>query len=250
MEETKTDKPKTSNQIKVIIVGTTGVGKTCLLARYTTGRFLQELPSTCGSSYIQKKIIINNKKYLLNLWDTAGQEKYDSLTKIFTKNANVIILVYSITDKSSFLALDKWLNLVREINNDDFVLGIAANKSDLYLRAQVKDKQGKDYAKKVGAVWRSTSAFEDDKGIDELLNELVTMYIKQDLLSNRKTNSNFKLTKNDPSKEKGEGGCCGGKNGNSGNGNNTKGEGESGEDDNDGEFGKKGTLDKDDDEDF
>ena len=203
------DKPKQKNTIKIIVVGSMAVGKTCLITHYQTGKFLSEIPSTCGSSFVQKKKIINGIKYTLNLWDTAGQEKYNSLTKMFTKNANIIILVYSIVDKQSFLDLGKWLKLVKDINGEDgYIIGIAANKSDLYKNSVVSDSQGQEYARKIKAIWKSTSAKEEDRGINILIDELVQIYVKMD-----KDNNNpqgLKLNNNKKNKKR-EGGCCKGK---------------------------------------
>ena len=209
MSEQSSAKQKIKNEIKIIVVGSIAVGKTCLIAHYQTGKFLSEIPSTCGSSFVQKKAIINGKKYTLNLWDTAGQEKYDSLTKIFTKNANVIILVYSIVDKKSFQSLNKWLNLVKEINGEDgYAIGVAANKSDLYKQSVVPDSQGQEYAKKIKAIWKSTSAKDEDRGIEELIEELVKIYIEK--VKERNNPEFIKLNNNKENKKK-EGGCCRGK---------------------------------------
>ena len=209
MGDQEPDKPKQKNTIKIIVVGSMAVGKTCLITHYQTGKFLSEIPSTCGSSFVQKKKIINGIKYTLNLWDTAGQEKYDSLTKMFTKNANIIILVYSIVDKQSFLDLGKWLKLVKDINGEDgYIIGIAANKSDLYKNSVVSDSQGQEYARKIKAIWNSTSAKEEDRGINILIDELVQIYVKMD-----KDNNNpqgLKLNNNKKNKKR-EGGCCKGK---------------------------------------
>jgi small GTP-binding protein len=209
MGDQEPDKPKQKNTIKIIVVGSMAVGKTCLITHYQTGKFLSEIPSTCGSSFVQKKKIINGIKYTLNLWDTAGQEKYDSLTKMFTKNANIIILVYSIVDKQSFLDLGKWLKLVKDINGEDgYIIGIAANKSDLYKNSVVSDSQGQEYARKIKAIWKSTSAKEEDRGINILIDELVQIYVKMD-----KDNNNpqgLKLNNNKKNKKR-EGGCCKGK---------------------------------------
>ena len=209
MEEEDLSTNDKTRSIKIILVGSMEVGKTCLISHYQTGKFLSDIPSTCGSSYIQIKKTIKGKKYNLNLWDTAGQEKYDSLTKIFTKNANIVILVYSIVDKKSFQALNKWLKLVKEINGEDgYALGLAANKSDLYKQSVVPDSQGQDYAKKIKAVWKSTSAKEEDKGIELLIDELLEIYL------NMKTNNNnpqyIQLNEKNVNKKK-EGGCCKGK---------------------------------------
>ena len=205
MEEQSSDKSKATNQIKIIVVGSMAVGKTCLIAHYQTGKFLSEIPSTCGSSFVQIRKIIKGKKYTLNVWDTAGQEKYDSLTKIFTKNANIVILVYSIIDKKSFQALSKWLKLVKEIIGEDgYVLGVAANKSDLYKQSVVHDWQGQDYAKKIKAIWKSTSAKEEDRGIEELIDELLENYLK---IQNNNTNPEYIKLSNSKENKK-EGGCC------------------------------------------
>ena len=205
MEEQSSDKSKATNQIKIIVVGSMAVGKTCLIAHYQTGKFLSEIPSTCGSSFVQIRKIIKGKKYTLNVWDTAGQEKYDSLTKIFTKNANIVILVYSIIDKKSFQALSKWLKLVKEIIGENgYVLGVAANKSDLYKQSEVSDWQGQDYAKKIKAIWKSTSAKEEDRGIEELIDELLENYLK---IQNNNTNPEYIKLSNSKENKK-EGGCC------------------------------------------
>ena len=199
-----------ANEIKIIILGSVGVGKTCLITRYKTGKFLQHIPSTFGSNFVKIDKIINNKKYVLNIWDTAGQEKYNSLTQTFTKNAKIVILVYSIIDKKSFLDLDNWLKLVKEGNGEKgYVLGVAANKWDLYLQSEVSDKKGKEYAKKINAIWKSTSAKEESKGIEELMSELTMEYIKIEESGGNIRTESIRLDKNMASKDK-KGGCCGG----------------------------------------
>ena len=201
---------ETPNEIKIIILGSVGVGKTCLITRYKTGKFLQHIPSTFGSNFVKIDKIINNKKYVLNIWDTAGQEKYNSLTQTFTKNAKIVILVYSIIDKKSFLDLDNWLKLVKEGNGEKgYVLGVAANKWDLYLQSEVTDKKGKEYAKKINAIWKSTSAKEESKGIEELISELTMEYIKIEESGGNIRTESIRLDKNMASKDK-KGGCCGG----------------------------------------
>jgi small GTP-binding protein len=171
---------------------------------------LQHIPSTFGSNFVKIDKIINNKKYVLNIWDTAGQEKYNSLTQTFTKNAKIVILVYSIIDKKSFLDLDNWLKLVKEGNGEKgYVLGVAANKWDLYLQSEVSDKKGKEYAKKINAIWKSTSAKEESKGIEELISELTMEYIKIEESGGNIRTESIRLDKNMASKDK-KGGCCGG----------------------------------------
>ena len=181
------DKENKIISIKLIIIGSVNVGKTSLLTRYATGHCQINKKSTSNASFITKIKEINNQKYELKIWDTAGQEKYRSLTKIFIKDAKIAILVYAIDDKNSFNDLGMWLNTVKEINSDKIIIGIAANKSDLYKDAKVTDQQGKKYAEEIGAEWRSTSSLSDDSGIDELVDVLFNKYIKMKSL--KKTGS-------------------------------------------------------------
>ena len=197
--------------IKLIIIGSVSVGKTSLLTRYATGNFQSVTKSTSTASFISKIKEVNGKLYEIKLWDTAGQEKYRSLTKIFIKDAKMALLVYAIDDEGSFKDLDMWLNIVKDINNENIVLGIAANKGDLYEKAKVTDEQGKKYDEKIGASWSSTSALLDDNGIDGLVDDLLEKYLKNN--QNNKINENKGLTltnKNSDESEKG-GGCCSGK---------------------------------------
>ena len=89
---------------KIVLLGDSGVGKTCLISRFISGNFDANVNSTNGASYASKKIEYANlgKTLVLDIWDTAGQEKYKSLTKFFYKDAAMVILVYDITRKESF----------------------------------------------------------------------------------------------------------------------------------------------------
>ena len=176
--ENEQNKENITEIIKLIIIGSVSVGKTSLLLRYATGKFQSITKSTSTASYISKIKEVDNKLYEIRLWDTAGQEKYRSLTKIFIKDAKIALLVYAIDDESSFKDLDMWLNIVKDINNDNIILGIAANKADLYANAKVTDEEGKKYAEKIGASWSSTSSLLDDNGIDGLVDELLKWFKK------------------------------------------------------------------------
>ena len=205
------DEEEINNQIKVVILGSVGVGKTSLITRYKTRKFIKNIPSTSGSNFVNITKIINSKKYILNIWDTAGQEKFNSLTQTFIKNAKIVLLIYSIIDKKSFQDLDTWLNLVKERNGEKgYLLGIAANKSDLYEQSEVSDGEGKKYAKKIKAIWKLTSALKENKGIDELIDELLNNYINIVQKESNFDDVTIKLDKSSFSK-KNETGCCKGK---------------------------------------
>ena len=196
-------------ELKVIILGSIGVGKTSLITRYKTGKFFENTPSTLAPNYANIEKIINNKKYELNIWDTAGQEKFNSLTQSFIKDAKIVLIVYSIIDKKSFEDLDFWLNLVKQtIGDKGYSLAVIANKNDLYLESEISDKKGKNYAKKINALWASTSAKKDDKGIEELMNQLIIDFIKIEEIEGIKRIESIRLDSKNTFEKQEEKGCC------------------------------------------
>ena len=155
---------------KVVLLGDSGVGKTCIIARYISGSFDKNSPTTNGASFCSKNVRFDQlgKNLLLDIWDTAGQEKYKALTKFFYKDAAVCILVYDITRKESFDNLkDYWYNQLKENSDKNIIIGVAGNKSDLYENEQVKENEARDWAKEIGAVFELTSA-ANNTGINDL----------------------------------------------------------------------------------
>ena len=108
---------------KVVLLGESGVGKTCIIARFINNTFEDNLISTTGASYAGKTMTFDEyggKSIKFEIWDTAGQEKYRSITKIFYKDAGAAILVYDITRKESFDELQKyWLNQIKDFAPKD-----------------------------------------------------------------------------------------------------------------------------------
>ena len=103
--------------IKVVILGESGVGKTSIISRFINDTFEEELVTTTGASYVSKSMKFSDNNQILNfeIWDTAGQEKYRSLTQIFYKDASIAILVYDITNKDSFDEIQNyWYEQIRE----------------------------------------------------------------------------------------------------------------------------------------
>ena len=155
---------------KVVLLGDSGVGKTCIIARYISGSFDKNSTTTNGASFCSKNVRFDQlgKNLLLDIWDTAGQEKYKALTKFFYKDAAVCILVYDVTRKESFQSLkDYWYSQLKENSEPDIVIGVAGNKSDLYENEEVKEDEAREWAKEIGAVFELTSA-QNNTGINDL----------------------------------------------------------------------------------
>ena len=166
------------SNIKVILVGMTSVGKTNMINILSGRQFQTSILSTTSSSYVEKKMNIDNKKYNLQIWDTAGQEKFRSLTKIFIKDSRIVIFVYDISSKKSFEEVDYWVNIVKEILGDKPVFGLAGNKKDLFLEEEVDENEGIKKAEEIGAIFKLTSA-KTKHGINELMEQLLREYIRK-----------------------------------------------------------------------
>ena len=164
---------------KVVLVGESGVGKTCIISRFISGGFDFNVTSTNGASYASKNVQYDKlgKSLLLDVWDTAGQEKYRSLTKFFYKDAKVAILVYDITKQSSFDSLTNyWYKEVKEHGPENIVLGIAGNKCDLYEQEEVNETKAREFAQSIGAIFALTSA-QNNSGINELFRDVGNKYL-------------------------------------------------------------------------
>ena len=174
----KKKKDEKIHELKVILVGNSGVGKTNLINVLTGRKFEQSITTTTISTYVEKKMEMGNKKYNLEIWDTAGQEKFHSLTKLFIKESRIVLFVYDITDKNSFTEIKSWVKIVKEVLDDKFVMGLAGNKKDLFLKEVINEVKGKEKAKEIGAIFKLTSAKEGE-GIHELMESLLKEYIKR-----------------------------------------------------------------------
>ena len=118
------------NSIKVILIGASGTGKTNIIKALVDKPFEDSSESTLTSTFVSKRINVNYKDYKLEIWDTARQEMYKSLTKIFLVNSKIVIFVYDITQKSSFEELDFWINTAKENLDNSAIYAIFANKKD------------------------------------------------------------------------------------------------------------------------
>ena len=169
-------------QVKVVLLGESGVGKTSIIAQFTSGKFDPDCVTSLSAQFISKTIEFENlqKAIKFDIWDTAGQEKYRALAKIFYKDAKVIILVYDITDQKSFEELKNyWYEMVSSNADKDAMIAIVANKNDLYDNAQVSQDEGLTYAKSIGAIFQSTSA-KSDSGINTLFDNIGQKYFNPD----------------------------------------------------------------------
>jgi small GTP-binding protein len=191
-----------NNVIKMIIIGESGVGKTNLTNVYDNGRFTEKTNSTFLSSYISKILKIGQIEFEIQLWDTPGQEQYRSITKLFYREAKISIIVYDITNRTTFESLDYWVGSVKEILGDESMIAIVGNKIDLFEKEEINQNEGKQYAKKIGASFYLSSAKKDVSGFYKFIADLIAAYTERNNLESIKDKKVILNSKSSKKKER------------------------------------------------
>ena len=169
--------------IKAVLIGNSGVGKTCISQRYINESFENQPGSTLGASYFQKLLEIDEKPVRLDIWDTAGQERYRSMGKMFYKDAHIVLFIYDITDEKSFIDLKNvWYNELKKTGEKNTVLAVVGNKSDLYLNEKVDENEARKWAKEIGAIYGLVSAKTGDC-IKALFENVIKKYFSPDFVA-------------------------------------------------------------------
>jgi small GTP-binding protein len=190
-----------NEEIKIVFLGESGVGKSNIINRYNGGQFNPNSLPNNSSFFMSKNLKFGEKVYRINLWDTAGQEKYHSLTKIFLNEAKIAFIIYAIDDKASYEKIDFWYNLVKE-GCGNIITAIIGNKKDLYEDEQVNEEEAIKKAKSLNSTFGLTSALEEDTGFDEIINKVIKKYIEAqgESTENQVFSSNIKLSLRDTCK--------------------------------------------------
>ena len=174
------NKSNITQNIKIALIGDSGVGKSSIALRYTMNEFNDNYNSTGGASYSTKIIQYGNDTIQLDIWDTAGQEKFRSLGRQFYKDAFIVILVYDITNKQTFINLSKiWYPELKNSGESNPVIGVAGNKSEQYESEEtVNEEEARKYSESINGVFELVSA-KTGNNIDILFNDLIEEYYKR-----------------------------------------------------------------------
>ena len=152
------DMAKFDYLLKYIIIGDAAVGKSNLLLRYAHGQFNSEYQITIGVEFGAKNIEIGDKLYRVQIWDTAGQENFRSITRAYYKNSVCAIVVYDISKRDSFENISTWIEDCRNQSPKSIYMILVGNKCDLEDRRQVSKEEGQELAQKYGLDFYETSA--------------------------------------------------------------------------------------------
>jgi len=159
---------------KVLLLGDSTVGKTCFLLRYCDKTFQEAHLSTIGLDYRLKSMTLQSGKNIkLQIWDTAGQDRFRAITKNYYKGANGIILIYDVTNRQSYENVKNWITQIREEANPNVVIYLAGNKVDVSEEEKVvKTEEGKKIAEEFSLPLYETSA-KNGVNINRIFEELV-----------------------------------------------------------------------------
>lgn len=159
---------------KILIIGDSGVGKSCLLLKFTDRYFNDSYISTIGVDFKIQTIQLDNKIIKLQLWDTAGQERFKTITTSYYRGAHGIVIVYDISDKESFLNVRNWIAEVNKYASDNVKLLLVGNKCDLQKERQVSIEEGTELANKLNIPFVEASA-KDSTNVQQLFIKLTTI---------------------------------------------------------------------------
>ena len=165
-------------ELKVVLLGESEVGKTSIFTKFFEGEFDPNYTATLSPQYRIKEVEFHNIQKTIKYigWDTAGKEKFRSIASIFYKDAKIILLVYDKTNLKSFKEIKEyWYEAIKSKCENNVIIALIANKSDLNDKEQVKNEEGEEFAKSIGAIFQSTSA-KDDIGITDLFNIIGEKY--------------------------------------------------------------------------
>lgn len=206
--------PKKRLHLKIIILGDSGVGKTSLLRQYINKQFIYQYKATIGADFLMKEIKIDNQIVQLQIWDTAGQEKYHSLGSSFYRNSDCCVLVFDKTDPKSFESIENWRNefltQLNSVDPDTFPFVLLGNKSDKECEIKISEQKVKAYCNQKKIPYFETSA-KENINIDMAFEEVSRLVFKRDL-NDEVIKPNTQVILNQTKLNKHESNCCNNKN--------------------------------------
>ena len=193
---------------KILTIGESGVGKTCVLRRFVENKFLKNHLATIGIDFKTKTLNINNQEIKLKIWDTAGQERFRNITTQYYKGADGIVLVYDVTDEASYEKIRDWMEqIVANTQQEDIGLVLLGNKCDMEPR-NVTEEMGKKMAEELKVSYFETSAL-NGIGIKEAFEQLTRDIMKKRGVGESNSEVGVSLNnKNKKKKDKKDGDCC------------------------------------------
>eukprot|EP01083_Nonionella_stella_P161637 529707_1 len=190
--------------VKLLMIGDSGVGKSCVLLRFSDDSFTSSFITTIGIDFKIKTVEIEGQRVKLQIWDTAGQERFRTITTAYYRGAMGILLVYDITDEQSFLNIRNWIRNIEQHAANNVQKLLMGNKCDMFDDRVISKDRGQDLADEYGIKFFETSA-KTDTNVKRAFVSITTDIVQNKILTQENTkNVNF----NDPPKPKSGPSCC------------------------------------------
>ncbi|XP_075166037.1 RAS oncogene family member RabX1 [Haematobia irritans] len=152
---------------KVVILGSKGVGKSCLVTKYIKNTLHKDVEHVSAASFFTCKVILEDARVKLQIWDTAGQERYKAVAPMYYRNANAAILVFDLSQYRTFTEIKSWIQELHRNVQDPLILTLVGNKLDLHVSRAVSREEAILFANSIGATYFETSA-ETDQGLEQV----------------------------------------------------------------------------------
>jgi small GTP-binding protein len=192
--------------ISLIMIGDNSVGKTTLMKKFITGKYCDSFAPTLGVELYKKEIEINNKQYLIRIWDTCGQERFRSLSKSYFRNSDGIMLLFDLNSTKRFDNLSSWFNSIKDCGCEDIPMIIVGTKCDLEcLVSKEAINQLEEDNKLILNYFKCSS--KENIGVEEPFIELAKIIVKLGKTRERE-NSKIKIKKSENLKKKTKRTCC------------------------------------------
>eukprot|EP01116_Phalansterium_solitarium_P003243 TRINITY_DN139_c0_g1_i1.p1 TRINITY_DN139_c0_g1~~TRINITY_DN139_c0_g1_i1.p1 ORF type:complete len:202 (-),score=27.85 TRINITY_DN139_c0_g1_i1:293-898(-) len=162
---------------KLLLIGDSGVGKSCLLLRFADGAFTENFISTIGVDFKIKTMEVEKKKVKLQIWDTAGQERFQTITTSYYRGAHGLIICYDVTNEKSFENIKKWLDDVDRNASSNVVKLLVGNKIDLVDKRKVEYSTAQALAERLNIPYLETSA-KDSTNVEKAFTRLTSSIMK------------------------------------------------------------------------
>eukprot|EP00536_Pseudo-nitzschia_multiseries_P014399 jgi/Psemu1/310922/fgenesh1_kg.697_\ len=146
------------HHFKLVLLGDTAVGKSCLVVRFVRDEFFEFQEPTIGAAFLTQTVALDDSTVKFEIWDTAGQERYRSLAPMYYRGAAAAIVVYDITNPDSFTGAKSWVKELQRRGDPNVVIALAGNKADLESRRKVEFEEANSYAEENGILHLETSA--------------------------------------------------------------------------------------------
>ena len=188
---------------KILTLGESGVGKTCILRRFVENKFIKNHLATIGIDFRTKTIPINDYEVKLKIWDTAGEERFRNITNQYYKGADGIILVYDLNNKDTLTKIKDWMNQIHQNTSNDIGLVLVGNKSD--LKREISTEESLNLSKELNIKLFETSALTGE-GVNEIFE-----FLTKDIISKKNLDDNYNeknVTLGSGGKKEKKGDCC------------------------------------------